>query len=448
MFAIAITERLRGEVETHFLLPQPCPFEHVARFIHRASQHWAHRLRCPVDRLPTLSAFRDPSSGSHSLDSITNRFWACDQSTRDQLRSLHGSILRHGFTSARKSLQTIACESLTIDSESMVNDQRPTANGELTLAVESMLTLSALLLVAQAFTSTAQSYCGVRLSGGSSAIDGVLHTCSNNVYYDVCDDGFGANAAQVACRELIGGSAVAYAAAVTDSSTQFLFDEVTCTGQESSLRFCSYTTNHDCRVGESVRLTCRCPTNEYYDINRADCVPVAPAGTSTCGIRLRLATASSTPSGFLEACYTNTIGDPQWGAVCDDGFDDVDAAVACSQMGGSLITWVGQVSNLQFAFAMDNLQCSRYDTSLFTCPGLKGFRNHNCANGENIALACSCPSGQLYSTSQNRCVGAGSSPLPSPEPSPSAAASDAHSSKPLLVLLTIAAGVLSSALLR
>ena len=45
-------------------------------------------------------------------------------------------------------------------------------------------------------------------------------------------------------------------------------------------------------------------------------------------IRARVVNGSSTTSGRLELFYNGT-----WGTVCDDGFTQNDAAVACRMLG-------------------------------------------------------------------------------------------------------------------
>ena len=60
-------------------------------------------------------------------------------------------------------------------------------------------------------------------------------------------------------------------------------------------------------------------------------------------------------------CYNG-----QWGEVCYDGWDDVDATVACKQLGyDGDISYYG--TNNYGSIKLTNVDCSSSDTSLLSC---------------------------------------------------------------------------------
>ena len=100
----------------------------------------------------------------------------------------------------------------------------------------------------------------------------------------------------------------------TDGAGQIWLDNVACTGTETRLIDCSNPGLgvHNCDHTEDAGVICE---------------------TATCtqegDIRLRGGTANIS-SGRVEICNNNI-----WGTVCDDSWDNVDAQVACRQMGFS-----------------------------------------------------------------------------------------------------------------
>ena len=95
---------------------------------------------------------------------------------------------------------------------------------------------------------------------GETPNEGRLVVLINGTYGAVCDDFFGFEEAQVACRQLnyTGALRAAYFGEFGrgDTSEPIYFDNVICNGNESYLYQCSYTTNHNCNHFEDVGVVC------------------------------------------------------------------------------------------------------------------------------------------------------------------------------------------------
>ena len=80
----------------------------------------------------------------------------------------------------------------------------------------------------------------------------------------------------------------------------------------------------------------------------------------------------------------------RWKGICDDLWDNSDAAVACSQLGLSGgtaetgIIWVGYPSLL---FLLDDVQCEGTEKTLLECSHA-GRGVHNCSSWEYAGVAC------------------------------------------------------------
>ena len=88
-------------------------------------------------------------------------------------------------------------------------------------------------------------------------------------------------------------------------------------------------------------------------------------------------------------------GPNDWGTVCDDLWDDIDATVVCNQLG-----YARGVARHRAAFGkgrniwMDNMGCKGTETRIQDCP-FNGFGVHNCRNAEDAGVICS-GSGYLF----------------------------------------------------
>ena len=103
---------------------------------------------------------------------------------------------------------------------------------------------------------------------------------------------------------------------------------------------------------------------------------------------LRLVNTGSTQfGGRLEVYYNN-----EWGTVCDDGWGNADAIVACTQMG---FVSVSDSDSSLFGFGassqriwLDDVACSGSESRLIDCSHA-GIGIENCNHGEDVGIVCS-----------------------------------------------------------
>ena len=129
----------------------------------------------------------------------------------------------------------------------------------------------------------------------------------------MCDDFWDTPDAEVACRQLgffASGSISQRLSAVPDGTGQIWLDDVNCLGTETRLIDCPANPLgiQNCAHNEDAGVSCQ---------------------TTSCtqgAIRLQGGTTAN--SGRVDICNNN-----DWGTVCDDLWGNVDARVACVQLG-------------------------------------------------------------------------------------------------------------------
>ncbi|CAL8258546.1 unnamed protein product [Lota lota] len=219
----------------------------------------------------------------------------------------------------------------------------------------------------------------VRLVGGDSPWEGRLEVYHQGEWGTVCDDNWTETNAQVVCRQLgfRGRAAVARDRQYGEGAGLILLDEVQCRGPEDSLLACGHAAwgRHDCSHSEDVGVSCQ-PAPESNDM------PGPPTPT---GPLVRLVAGESRREGRVEVFLGG-----QWGSVCDDGWNDLNAAVVCRQLG-----YMGAAKARSMAYFgegrgpihLDNVKCSGAESYLGACPA-EGQGDHDCRHSEDAGVIC------------------------------------------------------------
>ena len=91
-------------------------------------------------------------------------------------------------------------------------------------------------------------------------------------------------------------------------------------------------------------------------------------------------------NGILEININGT-----WGTVCDDGFTDVAATIACTSLGlaspGTFIPSGAFTPSAEAQIWLDDISCTGSETSIDLCSHLP-FGQHNCGHGEDVGIQC------------------------------------------------------------
>ena len=227
----------------------------------------------------------------------------------------------------------------------------------------------------------------LRLAGGSSDLEGRVEVFHNGRWGTVCDDYWDDRDAAVACRQLgyHGGTAIVRSPRrFGEGAGPIYLDNVDCSGNESRLIDCPRIARaqtigtHNCVHREDAGAICS---------DEPVLVDDSAAGS------LRLAGGSSDLEGRVEVFHNG-----RWGTVCDDLWDDRDAAVACRQLGyqggTAILRSFRRFGEGTGPIYLDNVECRGDESRLIDCPrtGLaRTIGNHNCIYQEVAGAICSAP---------------------------------------------------------
>ncbi|TMS04316.1 Neurotrypsin [Larimichthys crocea] len=219
----------------------------------------------------------------------------------------------------------------------------------------------------------------VRLVGADNHWEGRVEIYHQGEWGTVCDDNWTKLNAQVVCRQLgfSGRAEVAPDRVYEEGHGLILLDEVQCLGTETTLQACTHSEwgQHDCSHSEDVGVRCE----RGRDANEI------PALLPPVGPLVRLVAGESRKEGRVEVFING-----QWGSVCDDGWNDVNAAVVCRQLG---FTGVAKARSMAYfgegrgPIHLDNVRCSGTEMSLGQCQAV-GQDGHDCRHSEDAGVIC------------------------------------------------------------
>nr|XP_038035101.1 deleted in malignant brain tumors 1 protein isoform X5 [Anas platyrhynchos] len=206
----------------------------------------------------------------------------------------------------------------------------------------------------------------LRLANGTTRCNGRVEVFHNATWAALCDDGWGLAEAQVVCRQLGCGTALLAPGGshFGQGSGQMWPGSVNCTGAETALFACkmrpwSNSTHH----------------------------PRTSAGVVCAeGDQVRLVNYGSRCAGRVEIFHNK-----QWGTVCDDNWDLLDANVVCRQLGcGRALSAPGwaQFGQGTGVIWLDETNCTGFEYALSTC-WARQWGINNCYHGEDAGVVCS-----------------------------------------------------------
>ncbi|XP_062415776.1 deleted in malignant brain tumors 1 protein-like [Pungitius pungitius] len=202
----------------------------------------------------------------------------------------------------------------------------------------------------------------VRLGGGQDECQGRVEVRHGEVWQTVCDTDWNMSKAQVVCERLECGNALsATRGASFGQGIGSVVQADSCFDNVTTLEQCSVKGFGGARCGHDHDAGARC---------------AAP---------IRLVGGSGQCSGRVEILHKG-----QWGTVCDDEWELVNADVVCRQLGcGHAVAAPGSAHYGRGTgpIWLDNVECRSEEVALAHCKH-PGFGQNNCGHGEDASAIC------------------------------------------------------------
>ena len=102
------------------------------------------------------------------------------------------------------------------------------------------------------------------------------------------------------------------------------------------------------------------------------------------GVAVRLVDGTSYYNGRVEIRYNG-----QWGTVCDDGWNFIDAHVVCRQLGfRSFLLYRARFGQGLGPIWLDNVACIGNESTLARCAHLGVNITRSCSHREDVGVYC------------------------------------------------------------